>query len=95
MQQHPRQTQSLCLTTAERIGKRLPLEIQVDDLQHLVALLPPRGTFDAISGRKKFEILDDFHVVIDTKKVWHIPHQSPDLTRLVVDRMVADIRLTV
>ena len=91
MQQNSGQTKSLSLTTAERIGERIAFEIEVNNLEHFVALLASCGPFNSIGRCEKLKILDNFHVVIHAEKVRHVSNQSTDLSWLFVDRVIANV----
>ncbi|MFT5300580.1 MAG: hypothetical protein ACI814_001359, partial [Mariniblastus sp.] len=46
---------------------------------------------DAVGGGKKLKVFDDFHIIVDAKKVRHVADQPPDFLGLTVDRMIANV----
>ena len=66
---------------------------QVDQLEHLLADLLPRGPLDPVGRGEELEVLDHLHVVVDAEEVGHVADDAADLLRAGVDRVAADGRL--
>ena len=92
MQQDAGQAEPLCLAAREGVGVGVAFEVEVDDLQLLVAHAAPRRALDPVGGREELEILDHLHVVIDAEEIGHVADQAADFLGLRVDRVAAHIR---
>ncbi len=95
VQQRAGQADPLRLPATERVDHRVALEAHVDQVELLLADLPPAGAVDAVGGGEEFEVLDDGHVVVHAEEVGHVADQPPDLLRMRVDALAADVGFAV
>ncbi len=93
MQQGAGQAEPLRHAPREAGHQRVALVGQVDQLEDLLADLPPRRPLDAVGRGEELEVLDHLHVVVDAEEVGHVPDHAADLLRPGVDRVAADRRL--
>ena len=93
MQQRAGQAQALGHAAREAGHQGVALVGQVDQLEHFLADLPPRGPLDPVGGGEELEILDHLHVVVDAEEVGHVADDAADLLGPGVDRVAADGRL--
>ena len=94
MEQRAGQAQALGHAAGEAGHQGIALVGQVDQLEDLLADLPPRRALDPIGRGEEFEILDHLHIVVDAEEVGHVPDHAADLLRPGVDRVAAHGRLT-
>ena len=93
VQQHAGQAEPLRHAAGKARGQRVALVVQVDQVEHFVADLPPLGPVDPIGGGEELEILDHLHVVVDAEEIGHEADQPADFLRPGVDRVAADVGL--
>src|SRR5207253_269868 len=94
VQQYTGQTEALIHAAGETGGHGIALVSEAHELEDVVADFAAFFAPNAIGGGEEFEVLDDFHVVVDAKKVGHEADESADLLGLGVDRIAADIGFT-
>ena len=93
MQQDAGQTEPLGHAAREAGNQLVAFVAKVDEFENFVADSTAIRAFDAVGSGKEFEVLDDFHIVVDAKKVGHVADDAADFFRLGVDRIAANVGL--
>ena len=72
VQQHAGQAEPLRHAARQARDQGVALVAEVDQLEHLLALLAPVRPLDAVGGGEELQVLDHLHVVVDAEEVGHV-----------------------
>src|SRR3954471_21894573 len=93
MQEDARKTEALCHSARKACHECFSLVPKLHKFKNFLANVPTLWATYTISGRKEFQVLNHFHVVVHAEKVWHVADHAADFLWPRVDRMTTDIRL--